>query len=66
MKLQRQFFGWYDPNRMRYMVSRYPADAPVRPSIPFESLSEVNRMLLQKKATIMWWPELTQDQQRTL
>lgn len=63
MKLQREFFGWFDLRRNTYMVSRYPADAPVRPSIPFETLSEVNQMLLQRKATIMWWPPLTLEQE---
>ena len=46
MPAQRLLYGWYDPNRKAFLVSRYPADSPVRPALEFESLSEAQQMVL--------------------
>jgi hypothetical protein len=64
MPLQRLFYGWYDQNRRVFLVSRYPADAPFRPAIPFETLGEVNRMLTYKRASVIWHPPLNQAQMK--
>lgn len=63
MRKRHLFYGWYDPNQKEYRVSRYPADAPCRPSISFENLSEVTDMLRRRRAEIMWWPPLPQERQ---
>jgi hypothetical protein len=56
--IRRQYYGWLDPRDNIYRVSLYPADAPVRPSVEFETLGEVLAMINRKRAQIMWWPPL--------
>jgi len=51
-------YGWYDPKSRKFFVSRYPADAPVRPAMTFATQAEVTAMLIRKRADIMWWPPL--------
>lgn len=58
------YYGWYDPKAKEYRLSRYPADAPVRPSIRFEKLAEVDAMIERKRARIMWWPPLPDERVR--
>lgn len=55
------YYGWFDAAKSVFRVSRYPADAPVRPSIEFENKSEIDEMLRRKRADIMWWPPLPAD-----
>lgn len=62
MRTRPLYYGWYDQRRKTLLVSRYPADSPVRPSIPFATVSEVMAMLERKRADIMWWPPLSRDQ----
>lgn len=39
-----------------YLVSKYPPDAPVRPSAEFESLEEAERFAASKRSELMWFP----------
>lgn len=55
---RRLYYGWYDQNKQMFLVSRFPADSPVRPSIAFESEKEVRSMLNRQRAEILWWPPL--------
>jgi hypothetical protein len=58
MRLQRQFFGWHDPKR-GFVVSRYPPDAPVRPSSSFETADEaITAVKRSYRAVILWIPPL--------
>jgi hypothetical protein len=54
-------YGWYDGKRGCFMVSRLPADAPVRPAWALSSRAEVTALLERKRADIMWWPPLPGD-----
>lgn len=67
MRIQRQFYGWFDPARGdwsdskpgRYCVSREPPDSPVRPSIEFESAEEaIETIKKTRRAEILWFPPL--------
>lgn len=60
MRRRPLYYGWFDAANNVFRVSRYPADAPVRPSIPFENKSEVDEMLKRRRADILWWPPLAQ------
>ena len=54
-----QFYGWHDPRR-GFMVSRYPPDSPVRPSVAYESAEEALASVkrARRKAEILWIPAL--------
>lgn len=56
------YYGWFDRRTHVYRVSRLPPDAPVRPSMAFDSRAEVMAMISKKRADIMWWPPLTREQ----
>jgi hypothetical protein len=45
----------------QYLLSLLPPDAPVRPSLKFESLSELTEFVRRKKALVYWWPPLSQQ-----
>jgi hypothetical protein len=73
MRIQRQFYGWFDPNRGdwkdtvrgRYCVSREPPDSPVRPSIEFESAEEaIATIKKQRRCEIIWFPPLPVKSQK--
>lgn len=53
---QRLFYGWQANGE--YRVSREPPDAPVRPSIAFETSAEAEEFAKQKRGELMWWPVL--------
>lgn len=63
MRLARLYYGWFDPTAKMFRLSLLPPDAPVRPSLPFPSKSEAMALAQRKRATIMWWPPLTRDQE---
>jgi hypothetical protein len=55
--IKRQYFGWLKNNR--FYLSAYPPDAPVRPSIQFETVDEVKALLSsQRRIEILWSPPL--------
>jgi hypothetical protein len=60
VRLRQQLYGWHDPAK-GYLVSQYPPDAPVRPAIVLETLSEVTAMVDRRKAKILWWPPLPES-----
>ena len=60
-----QLYGWYIPKTRQFRVSRLPPDAPVRPSILMDNLSEVTALVERKRATILWWPPLPQEAMQT-
>lgn len=51
-------YGWFDPNKQTFLVSKYPPDAPVRPSIPFETMAAANEFIRRKRLKILWFPPL--------
>lgn len=55
--IRREFFGWRD-REGKFHVSRYPADAPVRPSITFDTIEDVDALMVKKRARVHWWPPL--------
>lgn len=57
---RRLLYGWRVADK-EYRLSLYPADAPVRPSIAFESIADVNAWCERKRADVMWWPPLPDD-----
>ena len=61
MRVKPLFYGWYDAARGVFRVSRYPPDAPVRPSAAFASASDVIEMIERRRARLMWWPPLSED-----
>lgn len=73
MRIQRQFYGWYDPSRGnwqnpeagRYLVSREPPDSPVRPAVAFDSAEEaIEAIKKRRRAEIVWFPPLTKAKVR--
>jgi hypothetical protein len=56
--IKRQFFAWFDPEKREYRLSLYPADAPVRPSLQFESREDLEAIVERKRGRLMWWPPL--------
>ena len=53
-------YAWFDPNLREFRVSRYPADAPVRPSIALTDKADVLAIAKRKRADVIWWPPLPQ------
>lgn len=62
--IKRTFYGWADPRSGKYRVSKYPADAPVRPSVELEK-EQVLAFMERSRATILWWPPLSRAQSLT-
>lgn len=58
-RIQHQFYGWHDPRR-GFLVSREPPDAPVRPSVAFETPAEAVAAVKRSRrlAEILWIPTL--------
>lgn len=54
----RLYYAWFDHKDQAFRLSLYPADAPVRPSIAFQTKAEVNALVERRKARVMWWPPL--------
>lgn len=61
---RRQFFGWYDPTTREFLISLYPPDAPVRPALRLDSMSQVETFREKKRADILWWPPLPLEAMR--
>jgi hypothetical protein len=61
--IRRTYYGWYDPRRGVFLLSHLPPDAPVRPSVPYSSLAEIQQMALKKRAQVLWYPPLTREQE---
>ena len=60
--IRARLYGWYDPRRNEYRLSYYPADAPVRPSRAFPDKEQVKAFIDKKRASVLWWPPLSRDQ----
>ncbi len=56
--IRQQFYGWFDAKARVFRLSRYPADAPVRPSTEFATKADLMALIERKKARVMWWPPL--------
>lgn len=55
--IRRQYFGWLKDDR--FFLSLYPPDAPVRPSISFDTADEVKALLSsRRRIDVYWWPPL--------
>ena len=59
------FYGWFDSRAKTFHVSRYPPDAPVRPSIELNTKAEVLALVDRKKGLIMWFPPLPERTRAT-
>lgn len=59
---RRKFFGWYDQRRNAFLLSTWPPDAPVRPSIGFDDKAELKSFIDRKRCQVTWLPPLTVDQ----
>ena len=66
MRIRLQLYGWYIPTTRQFRLSRFPQDAPVRPSILFDTMAEVMEYRDRKKASILWWPPLPQEATNSL
>jgi hypothetical protein len=62
--IRRQYYGWYDPKRQEFRLSLLPPDAPVRPSVSYSSMAEIQQMALRRRAQVLWLPPLTREQER--
>ena len=58
MRKRQLFYGWHDERMEVFRLSREPPDAPVRPSIAFDTKSEVDQFAERKRADVMWFPPL--------
>ena len=58
MSFRRLYYGWFDPNKKVYRLSRYPPDATIRPSVDFEQKSDLLETAKKRRAEVMWWPPL--------
>jgi hypothetical protein len=59
--IKRLYYGWLDPKTGSFRVSRYPPDAPVRPSAEFSTKADVMSAMQRKRAEIYWWPPLPEE-----
>jgi len=62
--IRRTFYAWFDPRKQEYRLSLYPADAPVRPSVAFETRDDLEEAVKRKRGRILWWPEPPMEQDR--
>jgi len=62
--IRRTFYAWFDPKKREYRLSLYPADAPVRPSVAFETRSDLEEAVERKRGRLLWWPEPPMEQGR--
>lgn len=62
MRKRKIYYGWFDARTGAYRVSLLPPDAPVRPSLAFETLGEIMGFADKKRAEVVWIPLLTQAQ----
>lgn len=58
----RQLFAWYDQSKQEWRLSRFPPDAPVRPSLVFESMLKLTEYAQSRRAEVHWHPPLTMEQ----
>ena len=56
MRIRRRYYGWLKNDR--FYLSLLPPDAPVRPSVSYESFEEVRALLSRRSVEILWWPPL--------
>lgn len=56
--IRRKFYAWLDRRLNVYRLSLLPPDAPVRPSIQFETKAEIMTYAEKKRADLMWYPPL--------
>jgi hypothetical protein len=56
MKVQRQYFGWYDSTQQDYLLSKLPPDAPVRKATAFKELAELKANLERRRGRVYWDP----------
>lgn len=54
--IRRHYYGWFENGAFR--LSRFPADAPVRPSVVIDSADDVRALLCRRGVSIDWWPPL--------
>jgi hypothetical protein len=50
--IKRVWYAWLE--RGKFRVSKYPADAPVRPSGVFDTKADVDALAIKKRATVHW------------
>lgn len=62
MRRRILYYGWFDRRARVYRISLLPPDAPVRPSLAFESRAELAAVLERKRWDVMWLPPLTEEQ----
>ena len=62
MRVRSQYYGWFDPKTRVFRLSKYPPDAPVRPSLAFSKRADLIAVVDRKRGNLMWWPPLTQEQ----
>lgn len=56
--IKRLYYAWYDRATRKFCVSPYPADAPVRPRVEFDSKADVLELVERRRARVLWWPPL--------
>jgi hypothetical protein len=63
VRIRKVYYGWFDARSNQFRISRLPPDAPVRPSVAYDSRSEVVAVIERKRAELLWIPPLTQEQE---
>lgn len=59
--IRQRLFGWFDQKTGTFRISRYPPDAPVRPSAEFATKAQVTEAMRRKRADVYWWPPLARE-----
>ena len=50
--IHRRYYGWFDGTK--YRLSRLPPDAPIRPSVSFDTRKEMDAWLERKRGILVW------------
>ena len=55
--IRRRYYGWMKDGR--FFLSQQPPDAPVRPSVSYDTIEEIKALLAsRRRIEIYWWPPL--------
>jgi hypothetical protein len=62
---RRLLYGWFDADKKAFKITKYPPDAPIRPSLEIETMDGVDEFLKRARADVYWWPPLPDRVLRT-
>lgn len=51
--IRRRYFGWFKNDR--FYLSALPPDAPVRPSVTYDTVDEIRALLIGRRGIEIYW-----------